>query len=69
MKGRLAKYSLWQFRDFFFNHGIGIAIIGLLWGWVLIAPLRQAIGNQLGAVPATPVWALAPTTISTGSAE
>ena len=58
MKGRLAKYSLWQFRDFFFNHGIGIAIIGLLWGWVLIAPLRQAMGNQLGAIPATPVWAL-----------
>ena len=58
MRGRLSKYSLWQFRDFFFQHGIGIAIIGLLWGYVLVAPLRQAMSSQLGTLPASPIWGL-----------
>ncbi|HJQ12089.1 MAG TPA: hypothetical protein VJ840_13750 [Gemmatimonadaceae bacterium] len=61
MRGRLAKYSLWQFRDFFFQHGIGIAIIGLLWGYTLIAPLRAAL--QVGSTPVptgpgSPIWTI-----------
>lgn len=56
MKGRLARYSLWQFRDFFIDHGVGIAIIGLLWGWVLVAPLRRAVGTQVPNVAASPAW-------------
>ena len=60
MKGRLAKYSLWQFRDFFMQHGIGIAIIGLLWGYSLLAPLRAAMSPQaqLPMTPGSPIWGL-----------
>jgi len=60
VKGRLAKYSLWQFRDFFMQHGIGIAIIGLLWGYSLLAPLRAAMGAQspMAMGPGSPVWGL-----------
>ena len=59
MKGRLGKYSLWQFRDFFTQHGIGIAIIGLLWGYSLLAPLR-AMGAQspMPMGPGSPIWGL-----------
>ena len=60
MRGRLAKYSLWQFRDFFMQHGIGIAIIGLLWGYTLLAPLRMAMSPQapIAMTPGSPVWGL-----------
>ena len=60
MTGRLGKYSLWQFRDFFFQHGIGIAIIGLLWGYTLLAPLRAAMNPQspVAIRPGTPIWGI-----------
>src|SRR5689334_6123346 len=60
MTGRLGKYSLWQFRDFFMQHGIGIAIIGVLWGYTLIAPLRAAMSPQT-PIPmgvGSPIWGL-----------
>ena len=43
-RARLARYSLWQFRDFAIERGIAIMIIGLLWGYTFIAPLRAAMG-------------------------
>ena len=61
MRGRLAKYSLWQFRDFFMQHGIGIAVIGLLWGYTLLAPLRAAMSVQSTVIPmgpGSPMWNL-----------
>ena len=61
MRGRLARYSLWQFRDFFVQHGIGIAIIGLLWGYTLLTPLRAALSAQNQVIPTGPgstVWTL-----------
>lgn len=39
-RGRLAKYSLWQFRDFVIEKGISIVIIGLLWGYLQLLPFR-----------------------------
>lgn len=38
--GRLAKYSLWQFRDFVMDKGIAIVIIGALMGFLQLLPLR-----------------------------
>ena len=60
MTGRLGKYSLWQFRDFFMQHGIGIAIIGLLWGYTLLAPLRAAMNPQSAVPmgPGSPIWGI-----------
>jgi ABC-type transport system involved in multi-copper enzyme maturation permease subunit len=60
VKGRLGKYSLWQLRDFFMQHGIGIAIIGLLWGYTLLAPLRAAMSTQSPTVltPGSPIWGI-----------
>jgi hypothetical protein len=60
VRGRLGKYSLWQFRDFFIQHGIGIAIIGLLWGYTLLAPLRAAMSPQ-SPMPmgvGSPIWGI-----------
>jgi ABC-type polysaccharide/polyol phosphate export permease len=51
---------LWQFRDFFMQHGIGIAVIGLLWGYTLLAPLRAAMNPQ-SPVPVavgSPIWGI-----------
>ena len=60
MRGRLGKYSLWQFRDFVMQHGIGIAIIGLLWGYTLLAPLRAAMNTQSPTQLAagSPIWGI-----------
>jgi hypothetical protein len=57
-RGRLGRYSLWQFRDFVIDRGIAILIIGLLWGYVLIAPLRAGMGPRLMLNPSSTVWPL-----------
>jgi hypothetical protein len=57
-RGRLAKYSLWQFRDFAVERGIAIVLIGLMLGYVLIEPLRRTLGPAFSinaASPARPV--------------
>jgi hypothetical protein len=57
-RGRLARYSLWQFRDFVLDRGIAIVVIGLLWGYVLVAPLRAAMGTAFAVGPLSPAWPL-----------
>jgi hypothetical protein len=57
-RGRLATYSLWQFRDFILERGIAIAIIGFLWGYTLIEPLRRAMGEAFMIGPLSPTWPL-----------
>jgi hypothetical protein len=57
-RGRLGKYSLWQFRDFAIDRGIAILIIGLLWGYALIAPFRAARGSGLQLNTSSPIWPL-----------
>jgi hypothetical protein len=57
-RGRLGKYSLWQFRDFVVERGIAILIIGFLWGYVLIAPFRAATDRRLTLNHSSPVWPL-----------
>jgi len=55
-RGRLGRYSLWQVRDFFVERGIAIFIIGFLWGYVLIAPLRAAMGANWSSDRVSPAW-------------
>jgi hypothetical protein len=57
-RGRLARYSLWQFRDFALERGIGILIIGFLWGYVLVEPLRRSMGSQWASGGASAIWPL-----------
>jgi hypothetical protein len=40
----LARYTLWQFRDFALQRGIAIVVIGLLYGYAPLAPLRHMSG-------------------------
>jgi hypothetical protein len=63
-RGRLARYSLWQFRDFVIDRGIAIMIIGLLWGYTLIQPLRLTMGAAFSISPASPAWPLVITVTS-----
>jgi hypothetical protein len=63
-RGRLATYSLWQFRDFIMERGIAIAIIGFLWGYTLIEPLRRAMGEAFIIGPLSPTWPLVITVTS-----
>ena len=62
--GRLARYSLWQFRDFVIDRGIAIMIIGLLWGYTLVEPLRRTMGAAFAIGPASPAWPLVITVTS-----
>ncbi len=57
-RGRLARYSLWQFRDFVMDRGIGIVIIGFLWGYVMFEPIRRAMGGQWTGDQTSPVWGI-----------
>ena len=63
-RGRLVRYSLWQFRDFVIDRGIAIMIIGLLWGYTLIQPLRLTMGAAFEISPASPTWPLVITVTS-----
>ncbi len=58
-RGRLAKYSLWQFRDFVLERGIAILLIGFLWGYVTFEPMRRALGPQWTGDQRSPIWGLA----------
>jgi hypothetical protein len=53
----LARYSLWQFRDFAVDRGLSILIIGFLWGYALIEPIRRTVGSAGGS--ASPLWLVA----------
>jgi hypothetical protein len=61
---KLARYSLWQFRDFVVDRGIAIVIIGVLWGTVLIEPLRRTMGPVFADSPLSPTWSLLMTAVS-----
>lgn len=63
-RARLARYSLWQFRDFAVDRGLAIVLIGVLWGYVLIEPLRRALGPSMIVNPASPAWPLVITVAS-----
>jgi hypothetical protein len=63
-RGRLATYALWQFRDFIIERGIAIVIIGFLWGYTLIEPLRRAMGEAFIIGPLSPTWPLVITVTS-----
>lgn len=55
----LARYSLWQFRDFVLERGIAIVIIGVLWGFVTLVPMRIAITSEMTTVGhASPLWVM-----------
>ena len=61
---RLARYSSWQFRDFIMERGIAIVIIGMLWGYLLVEPMRRAMGSAFAAGPSSPTWPLVITVAS-----
>lgn len=44
----LARYSLWRFRDFALERGIAIILIGVLYGYAPLAPLRHMSGAGFG---------------------
>jgi hypothetical protein len=53
-RGRLGRYTFWQFRDFIVERGIAIVLIGLLLGYVLIEPLRRAMGPTFSTAASSP---------------
>jgi len=63
-RGRLARYSLSQFRDFVVERGIAIMIIGLLWGYILVDPMRRTMGPGFSITPHSPMWPLVITVAS-----
>jgi hypothetical protein len=45
-------------RDFVMERGIAIVIIGLLWGYMLIQPMRRMMGAAFAVGPGSPTWQL-----------
>jgi hypothetical protein len=54
----LARYALWQFRDFIMERGIAIVIIGMLWGYLSVEPIRRMMGSAFATGPSSPTWPL-----------
>jgi len=52
---RLARYALWQARDFAVDRGIAILLIGFLWGYAFILPLRSTMALQM-TNKGSPAW-------------
>ena len=52
---RLVSYSLWQARDFAIDRGIAILLIGFLWGYAFILPVRSTMAYEI-TNRASPVW-------------
>jgi hypothetical protein len=63
-RGRLARYSLWQIRDFVLERGIAIVIIGFLLGYMVLEPLRRTMGPAFSTGPASPAWPLVISVVS-----
>jgi hypothetical protein len=51
----LARYALWQARDFAVDRGIAILLIGFLWGYAFILPLRSTMALQM-TNKGSPAW-------------
>ncbi|MEP6904456.1 MAG: hypothetical protein ABI875_00155 [Gemmatimonadales bacterium] len=50
MKENLTRYAYWQFRDFIRERSIALLLVGLLLGFMMIAPMRAMMGpNMSGA--------------------
>lgn len=48
---RLARYGLWQFRDFFVDRGFGLLVIGSLLGFLTISPMLPSLHRNLVTLP------------------
>jgi hypothetical protein len=51
VRGRLARYALWQFRDYVFERGIPTLIVLVLMFFPLVAALRAAEGSLFDGEP------------------
>ena len=58
-RARLARYSLWQFRDFVMEKGIAIVLIGLILGYLQLLPLKLGAGQLDPAMKTRFVTAMA----------
>jgi hypothetical protein len=52
MKENLTRYAYWQFRDFLRERAIALLLVGLLLGFMMIAPVRAMMGSNIDAVAA-----------------
>lgn len=47
-RARLGRYTLWQLRDYAFNHGLSTLIVGLLMGFLGVSEIRGALASPSG---------------------
>ncbi|CAN5130768.1 hypothetical protein BH09GEM1_BH09GEM1_13610 [soil metagenome] len=48
---RVARYGQWQLRDFFFDRGLPLVLIGGLLGFLTVAPMLPALHRNLETLP------------------
>jgi hypothetical protein len=52
MKENLTRYAYWQFRDFLRERAIALLLVGLLLGFMMVAPIRTMMGANIDAAGA-----------------
>ncbi len=50
-RARVARYGLWQLRDFLVERGIPILLIGSLLGYLTVAPMLSSLHRNLAMLP------------------
>ncbi|MFN2636536.1 MAG: hypothetical protein ABR585_05890 [Gemmatimonadaceae bacterium] len=63
-RGRLARYSLWQFRDFAVERAFAVVLIGLLLGYMSVEPIRRGLGANWATNPAFPLSRIVSTIVA-----
>jgi ABC-type transport system involved in multi-copper enzyme maturation permease subunit len=49
---RIARYGLWQLRDYFMDRGLPTIIVSMLFGYLTVAPMLLIAKRQLSIMPA-----------------
>ncbi len=59
MRDNLTRYAYWQFRDFIRERGIALLLVGGLLGFMLVAPVRAMMGDNIDELNAKRILLLA----------
>jgi hypothetical protein len=47
MKDNLTRYAYWQLRDFLRERAVALMLVGLLLGFMMVAPMRSMMGGNI----------------------
>ena len=53
-RARIVRYGAWQFRDFVMERGAGLFVIGIVLGYLTVAPMLPSMHRKISMLPPNP---------------